>query len=140
MRVMEQGHMQPIYYASKTLTRTKRNYITTKWEALGIVYAVTKFRYLLCSPFILHVDHQALIYIVNKATLIGKMARWLLLLQEFNININHTSQNENAVVDFLSRIENHNLEQEQEMADDLLDAIALFSWGKILVQQHEKFH
>ena len=67
MLVTEQGHMQPIYYASKALTRIERHFNTIEWKALVIVYTITKFRhYLLGSPFILHVDHQALIYTVNK--------------------------------------------------------------------------
>ena len=91
MQMMEQGHMQPIYYASKALARAERNYNMIEQDNLGIVYAITKFRhYLLCNQFILHVDHQALIYFVNKATLIAKMARWMLLLQEFNFEIKHT--------------------------------------------------
>ena len=49
----------------------------------------------------LHVDHQALVYIVNKALLVVKMARWMLLLQEFDFIIQHTPENENAIVDFL---------------------------------------
>ena len=76
------GYLQPIYYASKSMTKTEKNYNTTKREALGIIYAVAKFRhYLLGNKFVLHVDHQALIYIVNKASLVGKMARWMLILQ-----------------------------------------------------------
>ena len=70
------GYLQPIYYASKSMTKTEKNYNTTEREALGIIYAVAKFRhYLLGNKFVLHVDHQALIYIVNKASLVGKMAR-----------------------------------------------------------------
>lgn len=46
-----------------------------------MIYAVTKFRhYLLGNKFVLHIDHQALVYIVNKAALVRKMARWMLLL------------------------------------------------------------
>lgn len=100
------GYQQPTYYISKTLTQTKKNYNTTWREALAVIYAITKFKhYLLGSKVVLHVDHQALIYIVNKASLVGRMARWMLTLQEFEFSIQHTLGNENAVVDFLSRLE-----------------------------------
>ena len=80
------GYLQPIYYASKA--KAERNYNTTKIEALGVIYIVTKFRnYLLGNKFVLHVDHQAHIYIVNKVSLVRKMAWWILLLQEFDFTI-----------------------------------------------------
>jgi hypothetical protein len=33
------------------------------------------------------VDHQALLYLINKAIIIGQIARWLLLLQEFDFKM-----------------------------------------------------
>ena len=119
------GYLQPIYYASKSMTKIEKNYNTTEREALGIIYAVAKFRhYLLGNKFVLHVDHQALVYIVNKASIVGKMARWMLILQEFDFVIQHTPGKENAVADFLSRLEEPGTDQ--GVADDLPDA-ALFS-------------
>ena len=92
---------------------------------MGIIYAVAKFRhYLLGKKYLLHVDHQAFVYIVNKASLVGKMARWMLILQEFDFVIQHTPGNQNAVVDFLSRLEEPGTDQ--GVVDDLPDA-ALFS-------------
>ena len=51
------GYMQPLYYASKALTQTKRNYNSTTREALGMIYVMYKFRhYVLGSTFVFHVD------------------------------------------------------------------------------------
>ena len=48
------GYLQPIYYASKSMTKTEKNYNTTEREALGIIYAVAKFKhYLLGNKFVL---------------------------------------------------------------------------------------
>lgn len=75
MQEKTMGHLQPIYYTSKAMNKTERNYNTTEREALGIINAVIKFwHYLLGSKFVLHVDHQELVYIVNKAALVGRMA------------------------------------------------------------------
>jgi hypothetical protein len=53
-----------------------------------MIYVVKKFRhYLLRNSFIFFVDHEALLYIVNKPTIIGQIAKWLLLLQEFNFKV-----------------------------------------------------
>ena len=66
------------------------NYSTTEREVLGMVYSVTKYRhYLLGRKFSFHVDHLALLYLVSKASLTGEIARWTLLLQEFEFDIFH---------------------------------------------------
>ena len=53
-----------------------------------MVYSVQKFcHYLLGYPFVLHVDHDALKYMINKPQLSRQIARWMLLLQEFNFTI-----------------------------------------------------
>ena len=72
---------RPVYYASRRLSKAERNYSTTEREALGMIYSVTKFRhYLLGNRSTFHVDHSALLYLVNKPELTGKLARWMLLL------------------------------------------------------------
>ena len=78
----------PIYYASWQLVATQCNYTTTEREAMGMVYSVQKFRhYLLGYSFVFHVDHDALKYMINKPQLSGQIARWVLLVQEFNLTI-----------------------------------------------------
>ena len=61
-----------IYFVSRQLNDAKQNYTTTKREGLSMVYAVKKFKhYLLANKFIFFVDHQALMYIVNKPYMMG---------------------------------------------------------------------
>lgn len=75
------GLDHPIYFASRLLSKAEKNFSTTEREALGMVYAVQKFRhYLLVTPFTSYVDHQALMYLVNKPIIQGRISRWLLLL------------------------------------------------------------
>ena len=58
---------QPVYYASRRLSTAEKNYSTTEREALGMIYSINKFRhYLLGRKFTFHVDHSALLYLVNK--------------------------------------------------------------------------
>ena len=95
-----------MYYASRKLSKAERNYSTTEREALGMVYSVTKYRhYLLGRKFSFHVDHSVLLYVVSKASLTGKIARWTLLLQEFEIDIFHQPGIQHAVADYLSHLE-----------------------------------
>jgi hypothetical protein len=41
---------------------------------------------------------------MNKSMVGGRLVRWLLLLQEFDITMMDKSKKENVVVDFLSRL------------------------------------
>ena len=63
-----EGNMDlPVSYASRQLNSSEKNYTTTKREGLTMIYVVKKFwHYLLANPFIFYVDHQALLYLVNK--------------------------------------------------------------------------
>lgn len=45
---------------------------------------------------------------MNKSITNGRLTRWLLLLQEFNITILDRLGKDDTVVDFLSRIQNDN--------------------------------
>ena len=78
----------PIYFASRQLSAAEKNYTTTEREALGLVYSYKKFcHYLLGYKTIFHTDHNALKYLVNQADLSGRIARWVLLLQEFDFEV-----------------------------------------------------
>ena len=81
-----------------------------------MVYNITKFRhYLLGRKFTFHVDHSTLLYLVNKQALTGRLARWMLLLQEFDFQIYHRPGVQHAVADYLSRLES------EEPADSTYD-------------------
>ena len=70
-----------------------------------MVYACKKFRYyLLPCKVIFHTDHNPLKYLVNKADLSGRIARWIILLQEFNYEIQYKMGRSNANADFISRL------------------------------------
>nr|XP_029144851.1 uncharacterized protein LOC114924447 [Arachis hypogaea] len=97
------GHV--IFYASKVLNEAQRNYTTTEKELLAIVIAFDKFKsYLIGSKVIVFTDHATLKYLLTKQESKPRLIRWILLLQEFNIEIKDRSRAENKVVDHLSRI------------------------------------
>ncbi|XP_042404504.1 uncharacterized protein LOC121994585 [Zingiber officinale] len=77
-----------------------------KKELLAIVFALDKFRsYLLCSHVVVFSDHAALKFLLKKSDAKPRLIRWMLLLQEFNLEIRERSGKENLVADHLSRIE-----------------------------------
>ena len=68
-----------------------------------MVYVVQKFHhYLLATPFVFYVDHQALLYMVNKPIIQGRISRWLLLLQEFTFKIIVQLEKKHVSADHLS--------------------------------------
>jgi len=95
-----------IYYASRTLDAAQSNYTTTEKELLAVVFALEKFRsYLLGSPVVVFTDHVALKYLLKKAKSKPRLIRWMLWLQEFDLEIRDRSGAQNLVTDHLSRIE-----------------------------------
>ena len=85
-----------------------------------MVYAVQKFRhYVLATPFVFYVDHQALLYLVNKPIIQGRISRWLLL-QEFTFKIVVWPGKSHASADHLSRIKSG--EPPEGVNDDFPDA------------------
>ncbi|GJV91219.1 reverse transcriptase domain-containing protein [Tanacetum coccineum] len=81
--------------------------IGTVLELLAVVYAFEKFRsYLVLSKTIVYTDHSALKYLFAKQDAKPRLLRWILLLQEFNIEIRDKKGAENLAADHLSRLEN----------------------------------
>ncbi|KAK9011588.1 hypothetical protein V6N11_044435 [Hibiscus sabdariffa] len=96
-----------IYYASRTLNDAQVNYTTTEKELLAVVFAFDKFRsYLIGTKVIVHTDHSAIKYLVTKKDAKPRLIRWILLLQEFNLEIRDRKGTENQIADHLSRLEN----------------------------------
>ena len=90
-----------------------------------MIYSITKFRhYLLGRKFTFHVDHSALLYLVNKQALTSRLARWMMLLQEFDFEIQHRPGVQHTIVNYLSLLETR--EPPDQEYSDLPDA-ALFS-------------
>ena len=95
-----------IYYSSQTFNEAQENYSTTGKEILAIVFACEKFRpYILGSQCIVHTDHATIKYLMGKKDAKPRLIKWILLLQEFDVEIKDKNGSDNVIVDHLSRLE-----------------------------------
>jgi hypothetical protein len=71
-----------------------------------MVYALHKFKHsLLGNKFVLYVDHMALVYLVNKLHVFGRITKWLLLFLKYEFTVVY-KPSRTHVFDVLSRLPN----------------------------------
>ena len=98
----KENKLHVIYYASWTLNNVQLNYATTKKEMLVVSFTFDKFHsYLLSSKVVVYTDHAVLKYLLNKKDSKPRLIWWVLLLQEFDIEIKDNKRSENIVADHL---------------------------------------
>ena len=82
---------------------------------LVIVFSCEKFRpYILESHVIVHTDHPAIKYLMKKKEAKPRLIRWVLLLQEFDLEIKDKKGCDNVIADHLSRVEKDKVKEEKE--------------------------
>jgi hypothetical protein len=106
------------------LTGPQLNYATTEKELLAMVFAIEKFRsYLVGAKVIVYTNHAALKYLLKKKDAKPRLIQWILLLQEFDLEIRDKKGVENSVASHLSRLQfekSAELPINDYMRDDIL--------------------
>ena len=97
---------KPIYFASKALTETQREYVAIKIESPAVAWAVEKFHFLYGCHFILETDQKPLEAILsrslNQAT--PRLQCNLIRALSYNFTVRYIPGPKNLLVDCLSRL------------------------------------
>ena len=108
--VLPSGEERPIAYASRTLTKSERNYAQIEKEALSIIFGIKKFhQYLYGRKFLLVTGHKPLTTLLGPKSGIptltaARLQRWALLLAAYQYDIEYRSTAKHANADCLSRL------------------------------------
>ena len=104
---IQDGREVPLAFSSNSLSKTQRNYCTTKRELLAVVVYTKKYRHFLYGgDYLVRTDHSSLQWLLNFKEAEGMMGRWLNHLSEFgmtNDHIIHRSGVDHVNADSLSR-------------------------------------
>ena len=92
----DQEHV--IYYASKSLVDSETRYSYLEKLALATVIAVQKFHhYILLRTTTIYLDSNPMYYILTCQVLGGKYSRWIVILQEFELEFAKTNSKKSLV-------------------------------------------
>ena len=99
------GNKFPVAFLLHTFSETQCKWSTTKQEAFGVYYAITKWNYYLQGAnIIVWNDHKPLARFLNGKNANNKVNRWSLGLATYNITFEWISGANNKAVDCLSRL------------------------------------
>ena len=96
-----------IAYASRTLSKSERNYCVTDRELLAVKYFMEYFRqYLLGRSFLVRTDHQALVWLLSLKEPKSRIARWLETMSEYHFSVEYRPGKKHSNADGMSRCPN----------------------------------
>ncbi|XP_075088497.1 uncharacterized protein LOC142170479 [Nicotiana tabacum] len=108
--------LKPLLAHLRVLSGVQLNYTMMEKEMVAVVFALDKFRsYLIGSKVIVYTDHVAIRYLIEKKESKPRFIHWVLLLQEFDLEIRDRKVRENQVADHLSRLKG--VEKKVEVED-----------------------
>ena len=132
--VTPDGVEKPIAFASRTLSKSERNYSQIEKEGLSLIFGVKKFnQYLYGREFTLITDHKPLTAIFGShkgipSITAARLQRWAVPLSTYHYNIIFRSTNAHGNADELSRLPLSVTEDESSLSEG---ASAMFNLAQI---------
>lgn len=82
----DKGKQRAIYYISRTLIGYELNYTSIEKACLVVIFASQKLRHYMLSDKVQLIAHfDPLKYLLSKVTLTERLAKWVMILSEFDI-------------------------------------------------------
>ncbi len=140
-QIDENGEEYVCAYASRVLRGAEKNLSITELECLAVIYGLKEFRiYLLGEPFKLYTDHSALTWLLNIKDSVGKLYRWAVMIQQFDMEIIYKKGSKHLNADTLSRpVMSFYIEQEKYEQDIFLNK-ALSSFIRLGIHASNSTH
>ena len=100
----QNGEEKVISYFSKCLSRSERQYCTTRRELLAVVIAIKHYHhYLIGQNFTVRTDHGSLQWLMRFKNCEGQIARWIETLSAYTFTVQHRAGRIHNNADALSR-------------------------------------
>ncbi|XP_052562525.1 uncharacterized protein K02A2.6-like [Culex pipiens pallens] len=141
---------RPVAYASRTLTKTERNYASIERECLAIVFACKRHDQYVAGrhQVVVETDHKPLEDIFRKPITEAplRLQKMRMTLQRYNIHVRYKKGSEMYIADLLSRTATekpaHNLDAEVmliEKVDAAFDEIAATNVVELINLSDDRF-
>ena len=101
------GIDHPICYFSRKLSKAQKNYSIIEKELLALILSLQHFHIYVTSsssPVVVFSDHNPLVFLHKLKDKNQRLLRWSLLLQVYNLDIQHINGRDNFIADCLSRV------------------------------------
>ena len=94
-----------IRFASRSMSKSERNYGAPQRELLGVLYALRSFHnYVYGRRFKLYTDHQALTFMLKRTKLSSVIQNWMDEIMQYDFEMIHLPGISNHLPDVISRI------------------------------------
>ena len=115
---VQDGDEKVLAYASRKLSKPERNYCVTRKEMLAVVVYLKYFKqYLYGRRVTVRTDHAALRWVLNFKNPEGQLARWLEVLSQYDLVVEHRSGTKHGNADGLSRRPCKQCGREEEVSE-----------------------
>lgn len=146
MQQQPDNTLKPVLYFSQQTTNDEKKYHSYELETLAIVRSLQRMRvYLFGKKFKVVTDCSALRYTLTKKDINPRIARWWLLIQDFEFDVEYRAGTSMRHVDALSRsaVGEVNSQDTDTIADKAInikrmDKLDLDDWVKIAQMQDAK--